>query len=47
VQIKNGLDDPAWTNLGPVVLAAAKTASLTDPTGAILQQRLYRVVIVD
>jgi hypothetical protein len=47
VQFKDHLGDPAWTNLGVVVVASSETASLADAGGANLQQRFYRVVIVD
>lgn len=47
VQFKNSLGDPAWTNLGAMVLASGDTASLIDASGANLQQRFYRVVMAD
>jgi hypothetical protein len=47
VQFKNSLDDPAWTNLGAVVLASGLSATSTDTTIGHLRQRFYRVVMVD
>jgi hypothetical protein len=47
VQFKNSLDDPAWTNLGAVVVASGLSATSTDTTIGHLRQRFYRVVMVD
>lgn len=44
VQYKNALSEPAWTDLGPEVVATGPTASLTDSLG--VNQRFYRILVV-
>jgi hypothetical protein len=42
-QLKNSLQDPAWTNLGNAVLAGDNSLSVNDPAPALVT-RFYRIV---
>ena len=45
VQFKSSLEETAWTDLAPDVLAAGPTASFADPD-SLDRQRFYRVQVV-